>query len=205
LYIGYHFYGPPAGIAFNSSAASLRLTFKLGAYNKTDQELLDALNITFFPGTTNVQQITLTFGTYLLSHALPTNHSYTGTTTFKGTFLEIAQLVANASLINLSVQWEGGLVFSFVLPYFQQLAIIDPDFSVVFGQSGSSSGDGSSSFDTSNSDNLPLILGLSVGLGVGVPLVMLLVVGVLVLVAFVSRVMYYRVYGPRGSLDALNY
>ena len=96
-------------------------------------------------------------------------------------------------------------MFSFVLPYFQQLAIIDPDFSVVFGQSGSSSGDGSSSFDTSNSDNLPLILGLSVGLGVGVPLVMLLVVGVLVLVAFVSRVMYYRVYGPRGSLDALNY
>ena len=94
-------------------------------------------------------------------------------------------------------------MFSFVLPYFQQLAIIDPDFSVVFGQSGTSSGDGS--FDTSNSDNLPLILGLSVGLGVGVPLVMLLVAGVSVLVAFVSRVMYYRVYGPRGSLDSLNY
>ena len=62
LVIGYHYYGPPNGQPLNPAEASLKLVFKLGAPNMSDQELMQSLNITFFPGTTSVKELTITIG-----------------------------------------------------------------------------------------------------------------------------------------------
>jgi len=70
---------------------------------------------------------------------------------------------------------EGGLTFSFVLPFFQQLAIIDPDFSVVFQ---SNNGDGGSN------NLLPLI---SIAVVVVIPLAFLVAGGAFATYLYIKR------------------